>query len=51
MVGDERIHKQSDASLLFTDGASGLAYFAYSGCGGSPWTCELHPTSWTPYTP
>jgi len=39
VVGDERIHMQSDASLLLTDGAGGLAHFAYVGCGVSPWTC------------
>ena len=39
VVGDERIHKQADASLLLTDGAGGLAYFAHVGCSGSPWTC------------
>ena len=40
VVGDERIHRQTDGSLLLADGTGGLSYFAAGSCGGTPWTCS-----------
>ncbi|MCE9601742.1 MAG: RHS repeat-associated core domain-containing protein [Gemmatimonadetes bacterium] len=40
VVGDERLYRQADGSLLLTDGAGGLSYFAAGSCGGTPWTCS-----------
>ena len=40
--GDERIHRQTDGSLLLTDGAGGLQFFEPWICTYSPWQCMYH---------
>ena len=39
VAGDERLHIQTDSSLLLADGAGGLAIYPLIGCTGSPSVC------------